>query len=66
MSEPLIASIEWTEEKLKEFKKLYEEHKGDGYWRPIEKEVFSFEEHEFYVGYAKYLIEYLERILKPN
>lgn len=48
--------INFTLEKLSNFKKYYnaaiKEH----------KESFIFEEHEFLVSYAKYLIEYLETI----
>ncbi len=46
-------TLDWDKAKLKEFKKAYEEgviNRGS---------TFMFEGHEFYVTYAKYLIEHL-------
>ena len=43
--------------KLKEFKKHYNIALND------KKEIFIFEENEYLVSYAKYLIEYLEMSL---
>lgn len=47
-------SVSFTPRKLKKFRKAYTKclDKGD--------EVFTFEGNEFYAGYAKYLIEYME------
>jgi len=50
--------ITFNDLKLKEFKKAYE------FAAKNEQEVFTFENHEFLVTYAKYLIEYLEGELK--
>ena len=47
--------INFTPESFKRLKKTYEEHKGKG-----RDYVFAFEGHELIIGYAKYLIEYLE------
>jgi hypothetical protein len=48
--------INWTLEKLEKFKVAYEAASNDG--------VFIFEGHEFLKSYSKYLIEYLEGIIK--
>jgi hypothetical protein len=45
--------INWTPEKLAQFKKAYQLHADP-------KATFVFEDKEFVVAYAKYLIEYLE------
>jgi hypothetical protein len=45
--------INWTPEKLVAFRKAYQLHKDP-------QATFVFEDKEFVVGYAKYLIEYLE------
>jgi len=45
--------ISWTSGKLALFKKAFSKAVNE------EKEVFSFEGHDFLVAYAKYLIEYL-------
>jgi len=52
-----MPNITWDKAKLARFKLAYAEHKGDS------ANVFSFEGHQFVVGYAKYLIEYLESVL---
>jgi hypothetical protein len=46
--------ISWTPERLQRFKKAYA--------KAVEAnvETFKFDEKEFVVGYAKYLIEYLD------
>ena len=49
--------IAWDRPMLKRFKTAYKaacETPGDA------SDVFTFEGHEFVIGYAKYLIEYLE------
>lgn len=51
MADPMIV---WDREKLARFKEAYAKVKD----RP--KDTFMFAGHEFVVGYAKYLIEYLE------
>ena len=50
----IIEMIEFTPEKLKRFKKEYNKAVGAG------DGVFTFSGHEFVVGYAKYMIEYLD------
>lgn len=52
------AYITWDRPKLLRFKAAYEKAKAAG------AEQFVFEEHEFLVAYAKYLIQYLEDVLK--
>lgn len=47
--------IEFTLEKIKAFRKLYDEAVKDG------KEMFIFEGHDVLVSYAKYVLEYLEK-----
>lgn len=47
--------ITWTPTKLKALKKEYEKFGPDDHLQ-----VFKFEGHDILVGYAKYLIEYLE------
>ena len=51
-------SIEFTPYKLKAFKVAYN--------LALNKhlEMFTFENHSFLVGYAKYLIEYLDSVFK--
>lgn len=49
--------LNWNHTKLQRFKKDYDAAtKSD-------KDTFTFEDQEFYVPYAAYLIEYLEGIL---
>ena len=50
----IIEMIEFTPEKLKRFKKAYNKAVEDN------NDVFTFSNHEFVVGYAKYMIEYLD------
>ncbi len=47
-------TVTFTPEKLKKFKKVYDQHKSD------KEATFEFEGKEYLVGYAKYLIEYLD------
>ena len=49
------ATVSWTPEKLGEFKDEYAKHQRD------HMATFTFDDHKFVVGYAKYLIEHLER-----
>ena len=48
-------TVNWTPEKLSEFKDEYAKHQRD------HMGTFSFDGHTFVVGYAKYLIEHMER-----
>lgn len=50
--------IEWTRPKLREFKRAFEEAR-DAQRDPTD-DTFEFDGHLFVLGYAKYLIEYLE------
>ena len=52
-------TICWTRPKLQEFRAEYEKHKD----KDRIKDAFTFDGHEFVVGYAGYLIEYLEGVL---
>ena len=49
-----MKEISWTVDMLKRFKKAYEEASKE------EKMSFMFDYNEFDLGYAKYLIEFLE------
>jgi hypothetical protein len=49
------AIITWTPEKLSEFKDEYAKHQRDP------TGTFKFEDHNFVVGYARYLIQHIER-----
>ena len=53
MSDEKQEYITWTPSKLREFKKVYKAFKDH-------KASFKFEGNEYYPGYAKYLIEFLE------
>lgn len=53
---PKDNEIQFTPEKLRKLKKLYKAHEGSP------KDSFLFEDQEINVGYAKYLIEYLEQV----
>lgn len=46
--------VSFDKEKLKRFKKVYKKHEKDSNY------VFVFEGEKYLVGYAKYLIHYLE------
>jgi hypothetical protein len=50
----MVEMIDFTPEKLKKFKKAYQ--------RAVDKksDIFIFDGSEFVVGYAKYVIEYLD------
>lgn len=50
--------ISWDVDKLKRFKRAYARALED------KLEVFAFEGHDFVPGYAKYLIEYLEDMMR--
>lgn len=51
----VVAVVEWDKVKLEKFKAAYERAKLN----PL-TDVFSFDGHEFVLGYAKYLVQYLE------
>jgi hypothetical protein len=53
--------VSFTKDKLDRFKKVYDENKGKG-----KLTAFEFEERKYVVGYAKYLIEYLEERFKDE
>jgi hypothetical protein len=55
MSEPGI--IDWNRAKLRRFKAEYERQLTRGKSKDA---TFAFDNHIFVMGYAKYLIEYLE------
>ena len=55
-----MIAVNWTEEKLAEFKKEYATAERR------RRDCFKFNGHEFYTGYAKYLIEYLEQDFKAK
>lgn len=50
--------VSWDKPSLKAFKREYEKAVRRG-WK-----TFTFHGNEYVVGYAKYLIEYLEGVLK--
>lgn len=54
-------AILWTPAMLARFKVAYkiEQHGGP-------QHVFRFDEHDYVVSYAKYLIEYLDSVLPPR
>lgn len=52
-----MTQITWDQAKLKRFRRAYKNAKT---------EVFEFEGAEFVVGYAKYLIEYLDGMLDQS
>ncbi len=47
--------ISWDKQKLARFRRAYNDTKGFG-----PNYIFEFDGREFVVGYAKYLIEYLD------
>lgn len=49
-----IETVMWTRPKLNRLKKAYTQAVADN------ADTFWFENHEYVVGYAKYLIEFLE------
>lgn len=51
------ATMSFDEKKLSEFKVAFEEAKK------TKEHYFMFDGHEFFLGYAKYMIEYLEHQL---
>lgn len=54
-----LADIKWTRPLLTRFRAAYQAA------RAVQAETFTFEGHAFVVGYAKYLIEYLDaRLVK--
>ena len=58
--------IQWDRDKLKRFKAQYKANiklKDKDTNLPLHN-TFIFEDNEFVIGYAKYLIQYLEGILK--
>lgn len=61
MSNREIVVVQWDKAKLAKFKAAYERAKLN----PL-TDVFQFEGHDFVLGYAKYLIEYLESHLTGN
>lgn len=54
------AMIQWGPEELKELKRLYAKTLKD------KKDTFEFKGHLVFVGYAKYLIEYLKLHIKEG
>ena len=50
-----MPTVNWTKDKLERFRKAYVAAKDGG-----NDAIFKFEGYEFVVGYAKYLIEYLD------
>ncbi len=70
-------SITWDRPKLEKFKLAVEKAaKGSvvsskrlgetGNWKPEHNIIFEFDGHKFVLGYAKYLIEYLEGALPKD
>lgn len=58
---PTVGWIDWTRPMLERYKKAYSEAVVHG------DDNFDFDSHTYYVGYAKYLIEYLDaRLTKEN
>jgi hypothetical protein len=55
MPEAYTKSVEWTLPMLRRFKKSYRAAVTSG------ADTFIFDKHEFVVGYAAYLIQYLEQ-----
>lgn len=53
--------VSFTKDKLDRFKKVYNENKERGM-----RATFEFEGRGYVVGYAKYLIEYLEERFKDE
>jgi hypothetical protein len=53
-------TIHWTPEKLKWFRKAYDEAEARG------AKEFIWDGHEFVLGYAKYLISFLEEKLNDG
>ena len=53
------ADIMWSPGLLAQFKRAYDKARTE------KADTFKFERHEFYTGYAKYLIEYLDGLFKP-
>ena len=53
-------TVVWNKEKLKRFKKAYVNAIGNDPVSLLSESAFTFEGNEYVVGYAKYLIEYLE------
>jgi hypothetical protein len=61
MPDPII---KWTREKLERFKLAFQQAEQDAE-RGL-THVFTFEDNEFLVGYAKHLIEYLDAHLPKS
>lgn len=55
-----MIAYNWTPEKLARFKEAYAAADRRS------RDAFKFDGHTFYTGYAKYLIEYLERDFKAK
>jgi hypothetical protein len=49
-----MKTVSFDEDKLSNFKRAYNNAKKEG------KDIFIFDGNEFVLGYAKYMIEYLE------
>ena len=58
----MTVMVEWNKPKLKRFKKAYQQELLT-YVSGTER-VFTFEGNEFVIDYAKYLIQYLEGMIK--
>lgn len=52
-----MSVIEWTKEKRDRLEKVYKSEIANGSGR---YDTFKFEDHEFVVGYAQYLLQYLD------
>jgi hypothetical protein len=52
-----MKAIEWTREKRDAFRSAYERANAN------KEHVFTFEGHEFFTGYAMYLLQYLNQRL---
>jgi len=57
-----MKTINWTREKLEQFKRDFAQAMSTV--GPFG--TFTFEGNDFFVSYAKYLIEYLENTLSPG
>lgn len=56
-----MSVIEWTKEKRDRLEKVYKSEIANGSGR---YDTFTFEGHEFVIGYAEYLIQHLNTELK--
>jgi len=54
------ASVSFTPESREELRQLYDAAVSDN------KESFMFQDNEVLVGYAKYLLQYLDMVMEPH